>query len=443
MKYLGYTLKPMGYKTGDWTWILDRFYNRISGWESRLLTLAGRLTLIQAVLAQLAIYWAHLFYLPAKIINKMKAYAANFLWGGKTFQSKIHLVKLDSIMRPKKAGGWGILDMRKMGNALLSKSFIRGIYGKGPWSVFINRKYLKGKGIEYWYRRNSLGIKRGSAICLSFRKNKSFLLRNFRWSLHSGANIFLGNDLIQNGLPSLPHPVLIDFLHTRGIFTWDRLIRSWVNLTPVWKEAADLSLPSQISTIWASTRLALQGMAFKRSEHKDALLWSLPHAPSPVRVKDIYASLSISPVSPVEPLFPPSLWKAAYPVKMVLFAWLLYWNRNLTWEVLQNKGWQGPGQCAFCKAAEETNLHMFFKCQVTLQLWYDLALLLDFPHTVFNSVQEGIAWWSTQSVSRRTLFLIACWNIWTWRNDSIFSSKRKPVASILLGVTSLMDALGI
>lgn len=152
-----------------------------------------------------------------------------------------------------------------------------------------------------------MGIKRGSAIWLSFRKNKYFLLRNFRWSLYSGANVFLGNDLIHNGPPSHPHPDLLDFLHTRGIFTWDRLISSWVNFTPVWKEAADLSMPSQISTLWVSTRLALQGMAFKRSEFKDALLWSLPHAPLPVRVKDIYASLSISPVSPwsrfILPLF--------------------------------------------------------------------------------------------------------------------------------------------
>lgn len=243
MKYLGFTLKPMGYKTGDWNWLLDRLYNRISGWESRLLSLAGRQTLIQTVLAQLAIYWSHLFYLPAKIISKMKAFVANFLWGGKTFQSKLHLVKLDSLTRPKKTGGWGILDMRKMGNALLCKSYIRGIYGNGPWSVFINRKYLKGKGIEFWYRRNSLGIKRGSAIWLSFCKNKTFLLKNFRWSIHSGANVFLGNDLIRNGLPSFPHPFLIDFLHLRGLFTWDRLIKSWNNLKPVWKEAGDLSLP--------------------------------------------------------------------------------------------------------------------------------------------------------------------------------------------------------
>lgn len=105
MKYLGFTLKPKGYKLGDWSWLLDRFYNRISGWEIRLLSLAGRLILIQAVLSQLAIYWVHLFFLPSPVINKMKPYAANFLWGGKTFQSKIHLVKMDSIAKSKKSGG--------------------------------------------------------------------------------------------------------------------------------------------------------------------------------------------------------------------------------------------------------------------------------------------------------------------------------------------------
>lgn len=56
MKYLGFNLKPKGYKMGDWSWLLDRFYIRISGWETRFLSLAGRLVLIQAVLSQLAIY---------------------------------------------------------------------------------------------------------------------------------------------------------------------------------------------------------------------------------------------------------------------------------------------------------------------------------------------------------------------------------------------------
>lgn len=224
----------MGNKKGDWSWLLDRFYKRISGWETRLLSLGGRFILVQAVLSQLAIYWAHLFYLPAPVIKKMKTFAANFLWGGKTYQSKFHLIKMDSIAKSKKLGGWGLLDMRTMGNSLLCKSLLGGIFGNGPWSSFINIKYLKGKNIAFWYRRNSLGIKRGSAIWLSLRKNQPFILRNFRWKIFSGSNIFFGFDLIYNGLTP-PCGQLVSFFHMRGFFTWDYLIKSWTNSTTVWK----------------------------------------------------------------------------------------------------------------------------------------------------------------------------------------------------------------
>eukprot|EP00253_Pinus_taeda_P025144 PITA_25144 len=294
MKYLGFNLKPKGYKKGDWTWLLDRFYNRISGWEYRLLSLAGRLVLIQAVLSQLAIYWAHLFFLPVPVIRKMNSYAANFLWGGKSFQSKYHLVKMESISKPKQSGGWGLLDMRRMGNALLVKSYIRGIYG------------------------------------------------------------------------------------------------------------TDLHLPAHLRPLWESVRSSLSVLPINRSERKDILAWKLPRNPLPVKVKDIYAALSQLSAPTTQPIYPPTLWKAACPTKMILLSWLIFWNRNLTWEVLQRKGWNGPGRCAFCRDAEETNLYMFFQCHSTQQIWYDLSLTMDFPYTVFSSVQEGMLWWSSQSVTRRS-----------------------------------------
>lgn len=163
----------------------------------------------------------------------MCSLAANFLWGAKAYQSKIHLVKMDDISRPRKFGGWGLLDMRSFGNALLCKSLLRGIFGEGPWSLFINRKYLKGRSIEYWYRRNSLGIKRGSAIWHSLRKIQSFYMGNLRWRVFLGSSILIGFDSIMNGLASpLPH-ALVSFFHSRGIFTWDKLIKSWSLTSPV------------------------------------------------------------------------------------------------------------------------------------------------------------------------------------------------------------------
>lgn len=99
IKYLGFNLKAKGNYKQDWQWLIDRFYKKNSGWESRFLSLAGRFILVQAVLSQLAVYWAHLYFLPSSVINKMCSLAANFLWGGRSFQFKFHLVKMDSISR--------------------------------------------------------------------------------------------------------------------------------------------------------------------------------------------------------------------------------------------------------------------------------------------------------------------------------------------------------
>eukprot|EP00253_Pinus_taeda_P031852 PITA_31852 len=50
LRYLGYFLKPSGYSNQDWHWLIDRFYSRISAWEFRHLSLAGRVILSQSIL---------------------------------------------------------------------------------------------------------------------------------------------------------------------------------------------------------------------------------------------------------------------------------------------------------------------------------------------------------------------------------------------------------
>lgn len=199
-KYLGFSLKAKGYDTRDWFWLIDRFFKKISVWEARFLSLAARFTLVQSVLSQLSVYWSHLFHLSASIIKKMCSIVGNFLWGGKSFQSKINLVKMEIISRPKNIGGWGLLNMKIFGKALLCKSLYRGIFGSGPWRKIIQNRYLKGCSLEFWYRRSSFGIKSGSAIWNSFRKILPFFIQNLRWRLYSGSCIYIGIDPIVNGL---------------------------------------------------------------------------------------------------------------------------------------------------------------------------------------------------------------------------------------------------
>lgn len=105
IKYLGFQLKANGYSKADWQWIPDRYYKRISVWEYRCLSLAGRVILAQYVLNQLAIYWAHLYFLPASIIQSMNKLATNFIWGEQAGKRKYHLSKLSNISLPKSKGG--------------------------------------------------------------------------------------------------------------------------------------------------------------------------------------------------------------------------------------------------------------------------------------------------------------------------------------------------
>lgn len=89
LKYLGFQLKAKGYSKNDWQWLIERYYKKISAWEYRSLSLASRFILSQAVLSQMAIYWAHLFYLSVSIIHKLNKVMANFIWGEKSEQRKI------------------------------------------------------------------------------------------------------------------------------------------------------------------------------------------------------------------------------------------------------------------------------------------------------------------------------------------------------------------
>jgi len=218
LKYPSFQLKAKGYSKVDWQWIIDRYYKKISACEYKCLSLAGRIVLTQAVL-QLVVYWAHIFFLPASIIQKMNKTIANFIWGGKLELRKYHLTRMEKISMPKNSRGWGLLDLRSFGKALLCKSLWRGIYGEGPWSSTIKTKYMGGKDMEHWFRLGRIGTTYGSAIWLSFRKIEQYFLKNMKWSLQSDSRILIGIDPLMCGRENITIPErLLIFFHRKRFF---------------------------------------------------------------------------------------------------------------------------------------------------------------------------------------------------------------------------------
>eukprot|EP00253_Pinus_taeda_P019806 PITA_19806 len=430
--YLGFHLKSHKYSISDWDWLIVRYFKKISSWEFRALSLAGRVTLTKAVLTHLSVYWAHLYYLPNSIIQRINQITASFIWGGSSMHQKIHLAKLKHISIPKQQGGWGILDLRLFGCALICRSLWRGVFGCSPWSNIIRLRYMKGRPIEYWLRRGTIGPRLGSPIWHSMRKIESLFISRLRWRIHTGSNVLIGIDpLICNHSDlSLPRD-LITLLQHQGFYTWDKLIKEWHGSTPVWKNGRDLNLQDYWEGIWKSITDLLTTSGIHRHGNKDQLLWTVSCFRRPVTVRDIYIHM-ISSRSPYSlPSFPYIFWKAKCPPKIIHFAWLVFYNKNLTWDNLRKRYWHGPSRCTMCKSDEETNLHMFFKCPVIQWIWYVLANTFDFLLTEFDSPSAALIWWSRQNGNRRFLILIFLWTVWKWRNAHIFTDSAMPTSSIM------------
>lgn len=148
----------------------------------------------------------------------------------------------------------------------------------------------------------------------------------------------------------------------------------------------------------------------KRVETDDHVVWSLSHSHSRAIVNDIYSDLISKKIMLARQIFS-VFW---CPLKVIIFSWLVFYNKNLTWENLRKRSWHGPSRCVLCKAEEETNYHLFFKCTVSQQMWYELASYFSFPHLNFISVNAAFAWWGRQEASKCPILPITIWCLWKW-----------------------------
>jgi hypothetical protein len=64
-----------------------------------------------------------------------------------------------------------------------------------------------------------------------------------------------------------------------------------------------------------------------------------------------------------------AMWKWNVPLKIKLFTWLLAENKILSWEILQRRGFSGPGICLLCKLNVETTQHLFLDCDFAVEVW--------------------------------------------------------------------------
>lgn len=94
---------------------------KIKDWKSRMLSQAGKLTLVRSVVQSIPTYLMTCFEVPDNIIQKIEGEIARFLWGQKGDEKRIHWLRRERLCRPKGEGGLGIRDLKVFNKALLAK----------------------------------------------------------------------------------------------------------------------------------------------------------------------------------------------------------------------------------------------------------------------------------------------------------------------------------
>ena len=120
-KYLGFPIKHSGRQKHDFGAILDRVKKKLTGWKANMLSMAGRMVLIQVSTSTIPSYVMQSNFLLNKILSDIDRVNRNFLWGSFEHKKKMHWVNWDTITKPKKLGGLGLQSARGRNTALLTK----------------------------------------------------------------------------------------------------------------------------------------------------------------------------------------------------------------------------------------------------------------------------------------------------------------------------------
>lgn len=90
-------------------------------WKAKLLSRAGKLTLLKSVLNNLPLYYLSIFRIPKMVAKKIIGIQRRFLWQGDCNNKGMSLVKWDTVEMPKEWGGLGVGNLLTKNIALLLK----------------------------------------------------------------------------------------------------------------------------------------------------------------------------------------------------------------------------------------------------------------------------------------------------------------------------------
>jgi hypothetical protein len=149
MTYLGIPIHYRRLTNAEWKAVEERLQKRLSSWKGKLLSVGGRLVLINSVLTNMVLYMLSFFQVPKGVLQRLDYYRSRFFWQGDSEKKKYRLARWNVVCRPKDQGGLGIHDLEAKNTALLGKWLFKLLTEEGVWQTLLRRKYIGSKALSH------------------------------------------------------------------------------------------------------------------------------------------------------------------------------------------------------------------------------------------------------------------------------------------------------
>ncbi|KAK4707228.1 hypothetical protein R3W88_033200 [Solanum pinnatisectum] len=121
--YLGCPIAAGRYKNIYFSELINKIVNRITGWNSKMLSYGGKATLIKHVLQALPIHILSAISPPSIILKQLQSILADFFWGWRNDKKKYHWSSWRNLSFPYDEGGIGVRLMRDVCQAFQLKQW--------------------------------------------------------------------------------------------------------------------------------------------------------------------------------------------------------------------------------------------------------------------------------------------------------------------------------
>ncbi|CAN1162506.1 Putative ribonuclease H protein At1g65750 [Linum perenne] len=358
-RYLGVPVLHDRITTRTYQSILDRIDNKLSGWKAKTLSLAGRVTLAQSVLAAIPAYVMQTAVIPSTTYEEIDRRIRNFVWGTTAESRKICLVAWDKVCLPKEKGGLGLRLARQLNRAFITKLAFTFIKEKDKlWVKVLQHKYFR-EDESGMARRN---LRSMSPLWKGIICEWETMLAGSKSAVRDGMETwFWTSNWVDSDLQ------LLDYADTSSPeFDISSTVASMVTREGQWDfhKLDRLLAPEAVEAVAGMTPPNV-------NRGPDDWVWGL-EATGWFSIKSAYNLICSSAQFPDSRVWK-EVWKWNGPNRIKHFLWLASNDKLLTNSARRRRGMGGDGLCSWCGLEEETSLHVLRDCEFAKETWESIG----------------------------------------------------------------------